>query len=179
MIVPPESVAARNIHSVPPAVMPVAALERTTLERLFGLQGLYVSWVAADAAIPGSYWGDSEAGLIGNVLHLRPDTPVHSALHEACHYLCMDEARRSALHTDAKGDDIEEAGVCYLQALLASNLEGYSRARLFADMDAWGYSWRLGSALTWFEQDADDARRWLLAHGLIDDLNGVRFAGRV
>jgi hypothetical protein len=42
------------------------------------------------------------------------------------------------------------------------------RERLFADMDTWGYSFRLGSAKDWFEQDAEDARLWLLKHGLID-----------
>jgi hypothetical protein len=39
---------------------------------------------------------------------------------------------------------------------------------MWADMDAWGYSFRLGSARTWFEQDAEDARNWLIQHGLID-----------
>ena len=37
------------------------------------------------------------------------------------------------------------------------------------DMDAWGYSFRLGSTRAWFTRDAEDARLWLLAHGLIDD----------
>jgi len=37
------------------------------------------------------------------------------------------------------------------------------------DMDAWGYSFRLGSTRTWFERDAEDASQWLLAHGLVDD----------
>ncbi len=44
-------------------------------------------------------------------------------------------------------------------------------------MDAWGYSFRLGSTHAWFESDATDARAWLVAHGLIDvrdDLAGVR-----
>ncbi|HWU68637.1 MAG TPA: hypothetical protein VN046_07165 [Stenotrophobium sp.] len=124
--------------------------------------------VAAQADIPGSHWGDSEAGLIGNTLYLRPDTPVHSALHEACHYICMDGARRGALHTDAGGSDTEENAVCYLQCLLADRIDGYSRERVFADMDAWGYHFILGSAQAWFERDADDARDWLLAHALID-----------
>ena len=43
------------------------------------------------------------------------------------------------------------------------------------DMDAWGYTFRLGSAQAWFEQDADDARRWLLAHRIIDE--GGRITG--
>ena len=38
-----------------------------------------------------------------------------------------------------------------------------------SDMDAWGYTFRLGSASAWFEHDADDARRWLVAHRIIDD----------
>ncbi|MGH8461602.1 MAG: hypothetical protein ACRESS_08360 [Stenotrophobium sp.] len=148
--------------------MPVCSLNRETLEQLLGLHGLRISWVAADAEIPGSYWGDSEAGLIGSVLYLRPDTPVHSALHEACHCICMGDARREALHTDAGGADVEEHAVCYLQCLLADQLAGYSRERAWADMDAWGYNFILGSAQAWFERDADDARGWLLRHGLID-----------
>jgi hypothetical protein len=88
---------------------------------------------------------------------------LHSVLHEACHFVCMAPARRAALDTDAGGDYDEENGVCYLQVLLADELPGFGRARMFADMDAWGYSFRLGSARAWFEQDADDARAWLRA----------------
>jgi hypothetical protein len=35
-------------------------------------------------------------------------------------------------------------------------------------MDEWGYTFRLGSAGAWFEQDAEDTRAWLVLHGLID-----------
>jgi hypothetical protein len=38
-------------------------------------------------------------------------------------------------------------------------------------MDAWGYTFRLGSARTWFEQDAADACIWLRAHGVTDEVN--------
>jgi hypothetical protein len=130
--------------------------------------GIEISVCGPRETIPGSYWGESEAGLIGNRLFLRPDTPLHSVLHEACHAVCMDADRRAALHTDAGGDDAEEDAVCYLQVLLADAIPGFGRERSFADMDAWGYSFRLGSARSWFEQDAGDARAWLLRHGLID-----------
>jgi len=100
---------------------------------------------------------------------LRPDTPVHSALHEACHWICADHGRRASLHTDAGGDDLEECAVCYLQVLLAEALPGYSRARMLADMDAWGYSFRLGTARAWFEGDAADARAWLAARALLPE----------
>lgn len=123
--------------------------------------GLTLVRLAEDAAIPGSYWGEPEAGLVGNTLLVRPDTPVHSALHEACHWLCMDETRRAGLHTDAGGTDTEENAVCFLQCLLAERLAGYDRARCFADMDAWGYHFILGSAAAWFERDSDDAQAWL------------------
>jgi hypothetical protein len=126
--------------------------------------------VPTGEAIPGSYWGDPEAGLIGDVLYLRPDTPLHSALHEAAHYVCMTPERRAALERDAGGDDAEENAVCYLQILWADRLPGAGRARLMADMDAWGYSFRLGSAARWFEEDAADAQAWLAARGLLPEV---------
>ena len=128
-----------------------------------------VSPVVDGDAIPGSYWGEPEAGIVGARLWLRADTPLHSALHEAGHLICMGSTRREQVHTDAGGDDPEECGVCYLQALLADSLPGYGRARLFRDMDDWGYSFRLGSARAWFESDAADARQWLIDHGLVDE----------
>lgn len=118
--------------------------------------------------IPGSFWGDAEAGLISNIVYVRADTPVHSVLHEACHYICMDSQRRTQLHTDAGGDYDEENGVCYLQILLADYLPQVGRARLLADMDQWGYSFRLGNSQAWFEHDAADASAWLQQHHLID-----------
>jgi hypothetical protein len=119
--------------------------------------------------IPGSYWGHEEAGLIGNQLHIRTDTPLHSILHESCHYVCMDKERRENLNTNAGGGDAEENAVCYLQILLVDSLSSIGRNRLFADMDRWGYSFRLGSAKAWFEQDAQDAQQWLLQNKLIDE----------
>jgi hypothetical protein len=119
--------------------------------------------------ITGSFWGESEAGVVGRVVYVRPDTPVHSFLHETCHIICMDEERRAGLDRDAGGDDLEEAAVCYLQVLLADRIDGVGRDRIMADMDAWGYSFRLGSTRAWFEVDAEDAREFLLNHGLIDE----------
>jgi len=120
--------------------------------------------------IPGSYWGAPEAGLVGSRLYFRDDTPAHSLLHELAHYVCMSPARRAALDTDAGGDDDEECAVCYLQNLLADHLAPYARARSFADMDAWGYSFRQGSAAAWFHGDGLDACRWLRERALIDEL---------
>ncbi|GAC1631667.1 MAG: hypothetical protein NVS9B10_25310 [Nevskia sp.] len=150
-------------------VLPCEQLPADALHALLSGYGLRLRWLPDDAPIPGSYWGEPEAGLVGAALNLRADTPVHSALHEACHFICMDEARRAALHTDAGGTDTEENAVCYLQCLLADRLAGYSRERIFADMDDWGYHFRLGTARAWFAGDADDARGWLRCAGLIDD----------
>ena len=123
---------------------------------------------AAGESITGSFWGDSEAGVVGRSVFVRPDTPVHSFLHETCHVICMDEARRAGLDRDAGGDDLEESAVCYLQVLLADHIDGVGRDRLMTDMDAWGYSFRLGNTRDWFEQDAEDAREFLAKHRLID-----------
>jgi len=58
--------------------------------------------------------------------------------------------------------------VCYLQVVLADELAGVGRERLCADMDAWGYSFRLGKTHAWFCNDAEHERAWLLRHGVID-----------
>jgi len=151
-----------------PVVQTLAQADRGALARLFADYGLVLVDVPAGEPVPGSYWGEAEAGLIGNALYGRPDTPVHSLLHEACHYICMTPARRAGLHTDAGGDYAEENGVCYLQILLADQLPGVGAARLMRDMDAWGYSFRLGSARAWFDTDAEDAMAWLRDFGLLD-----------
>lgn len=149
-------------------VLTMGDIAASDLAQLLQRYGMVVTRVADGAPIPGSFWGDSEAGLIANQLLVRSDTPLHSALHEACHYICMDSQRRATLHTDAGGGYDEEDGVNYLQTLLSDFIPECGRERMFADMDAWGYSYRLGSAQAWFEQDAEDARQWLLQHGLID-----------
>jgi len=151
-----------------PDVLSVKQVGIDVLQDLLGVYGLRCENVAADNDIPGSFWGDSEAGLVGVRLLLRDDTPVHSALHEACHFICMTPDRRDGLHTDAGGDYDEENAVCYLQILLADHLPGVGREQLMADMDAWGYSFRLGSAKAWFERDAGDAKAWLVDEGIIN-----------
>ena len=145
----------------------MAAVPREAIEALLTRYGLAYSPVPDGAPIPGSYWGDDEAGLIGHVVHARGDTPVHSLLHEACHLIVMPPERRAGVHTDATDSVAEEDATCYLQIVLGDELPGVGRARVMADMDAWGYTFRLGSARAWFENDAEDARAWLTSRGLL------------
>jgi len=91
----------------------------------------------------------------------------------------MTPERRAGLDTDAGGDDLEEAAVCYLQILLADELPDVGRERMMADMDAWGYSFRLGSTAAWFERDAEDARGWLAERELISEGDRVRWRVRM
>lgn len=149
-------------------VMQVAELPFSTLQQLLERYGLALELLEPDTTIPGSYWGESEAGMIGRTIYIRPDTPVHSFLHETCHVICMDEERRQSLHTDAGGETSEEDAVCYLQVVLAEQLSGFGKSRALLDMDRWGYTFRLGSAQRWFEEDATDARLWLQSHHLLD-----------
>lgn len=146
----------------------VNAINRRELQLLLDRYGLRSRPVAPGKAIPGSFWGEREAGLIGSTLYLRWDTPVHSVLHEAAHFVCMTKERRAGLDTDAGGDHAEENAVCYLQVLLAAVLPNVGGARLCRDMDEWGYTFRLGLAARWFAEDATDARDWLMRHRLID-----------
>lgn len=150
-------------------------IEPAALDALLRRFGLELCRVGQGQDIPGSYWGAPEAGLDALRVWVRGDTPIHSLLHEAGHSICMDARRRSRLHTDAGGEDAEENGVCYLQILLADHLPGVGRQRLMQDMDAWGYSFRLGSTAAWFRHDADDALAWLQQAGLVDDQGRVRW----
>jgi len=149
-----------------------------TIEEVLQRYHLRLVIVAAGAPVPASYWGAPEAGIRGNTIYARGDTPVHSILHECCHVICMTGQRRAALNRDAGGDDLEESAVCYLQLLLADHIDGVGRQRLMQDMDDWGYSFRLGSTSAWFEQDAEDARQFLINHGLISESGDVNFAVR-
>lgn len=119
--------------------------------------------------IAGSYWGEPEAGIVGRTVYVRGDTPVHSLLHEACHIICMTDQRRAGLVRDAGGDDLEESGVCYLQVVLSDQLPGCGADRLMQDMDAWGYSFRLGNTADWFLRDAEDARKFLINHSVLTE----------
>ena len=133
---------------------------------LLGRFDLKLKRVATGEPIPGSFWGDEEAGIIGSTVYARDDTPVHSLLHEAGHLIVLSPDRRMDVHTDATDSIDEEDATCYLQIILADELPGVGRERLMVDMDAWGYTFRLGSARAWFEQDAEDARAFLEARGL-------------
>lgn len=139
------------------------------VRNLLARYGIVLTRVGDGEAIPGSYWGEPEAGLRGMRLYARGDTPLHSILHEASHVVCMTPGRRAGLDRDAGGDDLEEAAVCYLQLLLADCVPGAGRDRLMRDMDAWGYSFRLGSTRRWFEEDAGDARAFLHRHALVTE----------
>jgi len=158
-------------------VLLVNAIDRLELSLLLDRFGLELALVAPETVIPGSFWGEREAGLIGSRIYARLDTPLHSVLHEGAHFICMTPERRAGLHTDAGGDDAEESAVCYLQMLLAQTLR-VGHERISRDMDDWGYSFRLGSAARWFAEDADHARAWLLERGLIDAQGGIAYRVR-
>lgn len=173
-----QSMPARMSPEPEPNVTRLRDLDAYAVAALLLRFGLTLELLADGTEIPGSYWGECEAGLIGNSLYARRDTPLHSILHEGCHWItCMPE-RRATVHTNAADTEAEEGATCYLQIVLADDVPGFGRERALTDMDAWGYSFRLGSAKAWFEQDAEDARAWLLAEGLIDTAGRCRYRVR-
>jgi hypothetical protein len=151
-----------------PDVMRVGAQASPGVRALVAHFGVTLVQLDPGEQVPGSYWGESEAGLRGDTLFVRADTPLHSLLHELAHYVCMTGARRAGLDRDAGGDDAEECAVCYLQILLADRIDRFGREHMLRDMDAWGYTFRLGSARAWFEQDATDACIWLRGNGVVE-----------
>ena len=162
------------------SVLQLDEIDIAPVRALLSGYGLALELVADGCPIPGSYWGEPEAGIIGHTVHARADTPVHSLLHEACHLLVLPPERRADVHTDATDSIEEENAVLVLQVLLAERLPGVGRDRALADMDAWGYTFRLGSARAYFEHDAVEAFEWLRGRGLLPaDDTGDDAASRV
>ncbi|OPZ13550.1 MAG: hypothetical protein BWZ07_00462 [Alphaproteobacteria bacterium ADurb.BinA280] len=160
--------------SAQPDVLRLRDVSWEQVAHLFARFELRLIAVPDGHGIPGSYWGECEAGVIGSDVYARADTPVHSLLHEACHLLVLPPERRAKVHTDATDSIDEEDATCYLQILLADELPEVGAQRLMADMDAWGYSYRLGSTRAWFEQDAENARDWLLACRWLDGVQAIQ-----
>ena len=149
------------------AVVRVRDIDCQQAQFLLGCFSLRLCLIDDGLPIPGSYWGECEAGIIGSNVYVRRDTPVHSLLHEACHLMVLPAEKRTSIHTDATDSIAEEDATCYLQLLLAEYIDGFGFARACADMDLWGYTFRLGSARAWFENDADDAKEFLSELGII------------
>ena len=91
-----------------PQVLRLGEFDFNQLSALLARFDLKLDICTDGESIPGSYWGDDEAGLRANHLYARSDTPVHSILHEACHYICVSAARRQNLDTNAGSDNAEE-----------------------------------------------------------------------
>ncbi|BDU22650.1 hypothetical protein [Dyella sp. GSA-30] len=158
-----------------PDVMRLGELGFSPAASLLSRFGLTLVSIADGEPIPGSFWGDDEAGIIGHTVYARADTPVHSLLHEAGHLLVLPAERRGAVHTDATDSIEEEDATCYLQVVMGDVLPGVGSARIMVDMDRWGYSFRLGSTRAWFEGDAENARQWLIERGLLDGYGSLVF----
>jgi len=150
-----------------PLVLLCSDLGTDVIDKFLARYDIAAEWVAADSPITGSFWGAPEAGIVRQQVFVRPDTPVHSLLHEVCHIICMTSERREALDGNAGSDDLEESAVCYLQVILADYLPGVGRQRLMQDMDSWGYSFRNGTTERWFVEDAEDAHDWLVTKGIL------------
>jgi len=155
-------------QDAPAPVLTLADIDIDEATTLLARYDLRLERVADGAPIPGSYWGEPEAGIVAGAVFARADTPVHSLLHEAAHLIVLPPERRAAVHTDATDSIEEEDAVLVLQSLLADVLRGVGRERIYADMDAWGYTFRLGSARAYIERDADAAWAWLAARGLVE-----------
>ena len=141
--------------------------------------GLNINCLNFDREIPHSFWGAPEAGRLKNTLYVRGDTPIHSILHESAHYVCMSQNQRECNEVDAQGTYAEENATCYLQIMLADYIEGYCRQQAFKDMDAWGYSFRLGSAFCWFTDDAEEVKYWLIQHDIISSQRVITWNLRI
>lgn len=146
-------------------------IQTDSIRSLFVRYSLNLQHVPVNQDIPYTFWGSPEAGRYKATLFARDDTPIHSLLHEACHYICMPPEQRQSHNIDAGGSVLEENASCFLQILLSDYIDGYDKHIHLHDMNTWGYSFRLGSSARWFYADSDEARKWLIQYGLIDSYN--------
>ena len=144
-----------------------------SLSTVLRIHGIEIKEIAKNHPIPYSYWGAPEAGRKSNKLYIRHDTPVHSILHETCHFVCMPKNQLRDDRVDASGSPAAENACCYLQILISDHVHGFNREIHMKNMDEWGYSFRLGSAAAWFSQDAEDAKEWLVSQNIIDLLGDI------
>src|SRR5690606_35293918 len=117
------------MSTIPPAVLLFRDIPEPPVRALLASHALELVVVSDGAPSPGSYWGEPEAGIIGSTVSVRPYTPVHSLLHEACHLIVLPPRRRAAVHSDATDSVDEENAVLVLQVLLSEQLPGVGRDR--------------------------------------------------
>ena len=144
-------------------------IQTAALRPLFDRYQLNLMQLGIDDDIPYSFWGAPEAGRLKSTLYVREDTPIHSLLHEACHFICMSPEQRSADSHDAGRSALIENACCFLQLVLSDHIPNFNQAIHMHDMNAWGYHFRLGSAARWFYADSEDASQWLISHKIIDN----------
>ena len=75
-------------------VLVVSDIAPDTLTQLLDRYGLTLVILDDDASITGSFWGDSEAGIVGRQVFVRRDTPIHSLLHEVLSLIHISEPTR-------------------------------------------------------------------------------------
>jgi len=142
-------------------------IQSDAIRPLFDRYQLELHEVASSNQIPYSFWGTPEAGRQRSTLYARADTPLHSLLHEACHFICMPPLLRHQSDIDAGSSAQEENACCYLQIILSDYIPGFNQNIHLHDMNTWGYNFRLGSSARWFYADSDDARNWLIHYDII------------
>lgn len=144
-------------------------IQPPSLRPLFDHYQLNLKEVDINNDIPYSFWGAPEAGRFQSTLYAREDTPIHSLLHEACHFICMSPQQRHADSHDAGGSALIENACCFLQLVLSDHIPNFNLAIHMHDMNTWGYNFRLGSVARWFYADSDDASQWLIRQKIIDN----------
>src|SRR5690625_8003398 len=73
-------------------------------ENLLQRYGLNLQTVAEGQPIPGTFWGEPEAGIIGGTVAARPDTAGQSLPHEAGHPPARTPVRRPHIPTGPRRD---------------------------------------------------------------------------
>src|SRR3569623_1999329 len=85
-------------------VVTCGEIQFSALEDVLSPYGIDVLPVPDGQPITGTHFGEPEAGLIAHRLYVRSDTPVHSALHEACSPpVCAATAWRACAPTWTRG----------------------------------------------------------------------------
>jgi len=137
--------------------------------------GLSLHLVAPDEVIPARI-GASARRADGIQIFARLDTAGAFGAARGRPFYLHDAGTARRLGYRCRRRSCGRECVCYLQIILAQSLPNVGRERMCRDMDEWAIRSGWEAPRSGSIQDAEDARDWLMRHGVLDSQSRPTYA---